>query len=86
MTAPKEIVLARMRYKRCQEISDLARFLGIDTTPVRVNRKYDTWERWRQGRLATGYLLRITGCKLMPGYDISPQRIRRALSEQSHVL
>lgn len=65
MTAPKPIVAARMRYKRCQDISVVARSLGIDVTPDRVNRKYDVWERWYQGRLATGYLLKITGTRLV---------------------
>lgn len=63
MTAPRPIVRARMRYQRCQDISTAARFVGLDTTPDRVNRKYEIWERWYQGRLTTGYLLRITGTK-----------------------
>lgn len=63
MTAPKPIVAARMRYKRCQDISICARFIGLDVTPDRVNRKYEIWERWYQGRLATGYLMRITGVR-----------------------
>lgn len=63
MTSPKPIVLARMRYKRCQDISTMARFLGLDVTPERINRKYEVWERWAQGRLATGYVMRITGVR-----------------------
>ena len=77
MTAPKPIVAARMRYKRCQEISNMARALGIDTTPDRVNRKYDVWERWIQGRLATGYLMRLTGVKRIAGWQEPETRIRK---------
>lgn len=67
MTAPRAITVARMRYKRCQDISTMARFIGLDATPERVNRKYDVWERWAQGRLALGYLMRITGVKKIEG-------------------
>lgn len=67
MTAPSRIAVARLRYKRCQDISDMARFIGLDATPDRVNRKYDVWERWAQGRLALGYLIRITGVKKIQG-------------------
>lgn len=67
MTAPMPIVAARMRYKKCQDISDMARFIGLDVTPERVNRKFDVWERWSQGRLATGYLMRITGVHKIEG-------------------
>lgn len=63
MTAPKPIVEARMRYKRCQDISTIARFVGLDATPEKVNRNLTYWERWSQGRLATGYLMRITGVR-----------------------
>lgn len=63
MTSPRPIVSARMRYKRCQDIATCARFIGLDATPDKVNRQYQTWERWYQGRLALGYLMRITGVK-----------------------
>lgn len=63
MTAPQRIVAARMRYKRCQDISTCARFIGLDVTPERINRKYDVWERWYQGRITLGYVMRITGVR-----------------------
>lgn len=67
MAAPRPIVTARMRYRRCQDISDVARFMGLDTTPARVNSKFDVWERWFQGKLKLGYLIRITGVKTIEG-------------------
>lgn len=79
MTSPQPIVAARMRYKRCQDISTMARAVGIDTTPERVNRKFATWERWAQGRLATGYLMRITGVKRIPGWQPPQEKVRRVL-------
>jgi hypothetical protein len=76
MTSPKPIVAARMRYKRCLDIAIMARAIGIDATPERVNRKYDTWERWAQKRLATGYLMRITGVKRIAGWQPPQQTVR----------
>lgn len=55
------IEAARERWRRCQIIAGVARDQGLNASPERVNYNYARWEAWYQGRLATGYLMRITG-------------------------
>ncbi len=52
---------AHARWQRCQQIAHGAQITGLNATPEMVNRKLAVWERWYQGRLATGYLIKITG-------------------------
>ena len=52
---------ARARWLRCQQIARGAQVIGLDATPEKVNKRLDVWERWYQGRLATGYLIKMTG-------------------------
>ncbi len=54
---------ARERWNRCIGIAGKARLAGLAATPAMVNRRYDVWCRWDEGRLATGYLMRMTGVR-----------------------
>jgi hypothetical protein len=55
---------ARTRWDRCVRIADHAQRQGLLATPEKVNRNFTVWTRWDEGRLATGYLMRMTGVKL----------------------
>jgi len=48
------------RRKRCQAIALKARAAGLDVTWVKVNKHYQWFCRWDEGRLATGYLIQRT--------------------------
>lgn len=54
---------ARIRWNRCTDIASKARLMGLKASPEMVNRRYDVWCRWDEGRLATGYLMRMTGVR-----------------------
>jgi len=54
---------ARERWTDCQRIAKIARDKGLNATPKMVNHRYDVWRQWAEGRLATGYLMRMTGVK-----------------------
>lgn len=53
--------LALQRWQDCKVMSDAARFAGLDAKPELVNRHYARFCQWYEGRLATGYLIRVTG-------------------------
>jgi len=53
----------QQRKASCEAIAAHARRCGLDVDWRRVNRSYALFVRWRQGRLATGYLIRQTGIK-----------------------
>lgn len=55
--------IAVERWIRCNAISVYANANGLAATPVTVNRRYDVWVRWYEGRYATGYLMRATGVR-----------------------
>lgn len=55
--------LAERRRNRAEDIAREASRRGLDTTPERVLRRLREWEDWYQGRLATGYLMRMTGVR-----------------------
>lgn len=57
------LVEATIRWQRCITIANKAREQGLGASPEMVNRKYDRWCAWDEGRLATGYLRRITGVR-----------------------
>lgn len=54
---------AKVRWAHCVQISEFARTRNLDATPDKVNRSYEWWCRWYEGRLATGYLMRATGIR-----------------------
>lgn len=63
---PHETAVLTLVYERrirCSEIAEKARLMGFDVTWRTVSRQYKIWERWYQGRLATGYLIRQTGVR-----------------------
>lgn len=49
------------RWQECKLISQSARFVGLDASPELVNKYYNRFRQWYEGRLATGYLIKITG-------------------------
>ncbi|MGH9436819.1 MAG: hypothetical protein ACRD22_02750 [Terriglobia bacterium] len=55
------ILRARERWDNCVAIAAHARSRGLDATPEKVNFNYRRWVMWSEGRLATGYLMRMTG-------------------------
>ena len=54
---------AEARRNECKRIAALARDFALDVTWERVNYNYATWVRWAEGRLATGYLIKLTGVR-----------------------
>lgn len=57
---------ALLRWQRCKDISQSARFIGLDASPEFVNRHYRRFIDWYEGRLARGYLIRTTGVRKIP--------------------
>jgi hypothetical protein len=53
--------VAEARWTKCNVISDYAKSKGLNAGPETVNKNYQTWCEWFEGRLQTGYLVRKTG-------------------------
>lgn len=56
-------------------MADTLRKSGVNATTQQVNRYYKRCREWYMGRLALGYLLRVTG--LQPQKGVTPDDIRR---------
>lgn len=54
------------RQSKAEAITRRARRFGIDVTADAVLRHFDWFERWDNGLIATGYLIRRTGVKRIP--------------------
>jgi hypothetical protein len=54
---------ARLRWAMCIAIAEHANALGLNATPRKVNKNFTIWRTWKEGRLATGYLMKLTGAK-----------------------
>lgn len=63
---PEVAAMAERRRNDCKQIAITARECGLDVTWERVNYNYATWVRWAEGRLATGYLIKLTGVQYLP--------------------
>jgi hypothetical protein len=57
----RKIAEARKRWEDCERIAEKARKRGLRARADTVNFQYDRWKRWDEGRLATGYLIKMTG-------------------------
>jgi hypothetical protein len=58
-------IRAALRWQECKIMCQAARAAGMNVTPERVNRSYKRFREWYEGRLALGYLLKVTGLKLV---------------------
>ncbi len=60
MNSAELLAQVQARRKRCQAIALKARAMELDVTWVKVNKHYQWFCRWDEGRLATGYLIQRT--------------------------
>lgn len=68
MPVDDTIAKAAVRWQECKIMCQAARFQGLDVTQAQVNRFYQRFRAWYEGRLTLSYLIRCTGIQ-MQGED-----------------